>query len=121
MWSHCKSAKKDSVTIVFVINCTSASFGLFVWKFSHRRSTYKLIKKLEYFHVQDRLFAMSNKWKYTKNPYVGKKRKAWNKPTKLFPNKWISKLAKSDKGSYYNQGKWINEHNYGKGRYYNEY
>ena len=31
------------------------------------------------------------------------------------------KLAKSDQGSYYNQGKWINEHEYGKGWYYNEY
>ena len=31
------------------------------------------------------------------------------------------KLAKSDKGLYYNQGKWINEHEYGKVRYYSEY
>ena len=27
------------------------------------------------------------------------------------------KLAKSDKGSYYNQGKWVSEHEYGKGQY----
>ena len=39
---------------------------------------------------------MSDKRKYIKNPYAGKKRKAWNKPTKLFPNKWYRKLAKSD-------------------------
>ena len=31
------------------------------------------------------------------------------------------KLAKSDQGSNYNQGKWINEHECGKGWYYNEY
>ena len=56
-----------------------------------------------------------------KNLYAGKKRKAWNKPTKPFPNKWKSKLAKSNKDLYYNEEKWINEHEYGKGRYYNEY
>ena len=31
------------------------------------------------------------------------------------------KLAKLNKGSYYNLRKWINEHEYGKGRYNNEY
>ena len=56
---------------------------------------------MEYFHVQPTLFAMSDKWKYIRNPYEGKKKKAWNKLTKPFPNKWKSKLAKSDKGSYY--------------------
>ena len=40
---------------------------------------------------------MSDKRKSIKNPYAGKKRKAWNKPTKWFPNKWKSKLTKSDK------------------------
>ena len=48
-------------------------------------------------------------------------RKAQNKLTTPFPNKWTRKLAESDKGSYHYQGKWINEHEYGKGRYYNEY
>ena len=43
-----------------------------------------MIKKLEYFHVQHTLFVMSDKRKYTKNPYAGKKRKAWNKPTNRF-------------------------------------
>ena len=76
---------------------------------------------MEYSHVQLTLFAMSDKRKYIKNPYTGKKRKAWNKPVKLFPNKWKRKLAKSDKGLCYNQGKWINEHEYGKRPYYNEY
>ena len=80
-----------------------------------------MIKTLEYFHVQQILFAMNDKRKCIENPYAGKKRKAWNKRTKPFPSKWKRKLAKSDKGSYYNQGKWINEHEYGKGRYYNEY
>ena len=56
-----------------------------------------------------------------KNLYAEKKGKAWNKPTKPFPNKGKRKLSKTDKGSYYNQGKWINEHEYGKNRYYNEY
>ena len=51
----------------------------------------------------------------------GKRRQTWNKPRKQFPNKWKRKLAKSDEGSYYNQGKCINKHEYGKGRYYNEY
>ena len=60
-----------------------------------------MIKKLEYFRVQHTLFAMSDKRKDIRNPYVGKKRKAWNKPTKPFPNKWKRKLAKSGKGSYY--------------------
>ena len=44
---------------------------------------------------------MSDKRKYIKNPYAGKKRKAWNKPKKSFPNKWQRMLAKSNKGSYY--------------------
>ena len=64
---------------------------------------------------------MGNKRKYIKNLYKGKKKKAWNKPTKPFPTRWKRKLAKSDKGLYYNQGKWINEHEYGNERYYNEY
>ena len=63
---------------------------------------------------------MSDKRKCIKNPYAGKKRKAWNKLTP-FPNKWKRKFAKSDKGSYYHQGKWINVHEYRKGQYYNEY
>ena len=40
---------------------------------------------------------MSDKRKYIKNPYAGKKRKAWNKLTTPFLNKWKRKLAKSDK------------------------
>ena len=59
---------------------------------------------MEYFRVQHTLFAMSDKRKYMKNPYAEKKRKAWNKLTTPFPNKWKRKLAKSNKGSYYNQG-----------------
>ena len=62
---------------------------------------------MEYFHAQDTLFAMSDKRKYIKNTYAGKKRKAWNKEVE----------EESDKGSYYNQGKWIIEHEYGKGWY----
>ena len=38
--------------------------------------------KLECFHAQHILFAMSDKRKYIKNPYAEKKRTAWNKPTK---------------------------------------
>ena len=53
-----------------------------------------------------------------KNPYIEKKRKNWNKPTKPFPSKRKRKLAKCDKGLYYNQGKWIDEPGYGKRRYY---
>ena len=45
----------------------------------------------------------------------------WNKSAKLFPNKWKRKLAKCGKGQYYNDGKWINEHEFGKVGYYNEY
>ena len=56
--------------------------------------------------------------KYKNNPYAGKKRRTWNKPTEPFPNKWKWKLAKSDKGLNYSQGKWINEHEYRKGQYY---
>ena len=74
---------------------------------------------MECFHVQRTLFAMSDKRKYIKNPYAGKK-KALNKPTKQFPVKWKMKLAKSDQGSYYSQGRWLNEHEYGKGWYCNE-
>ena len=80
-----------------------------------------MIKKFEYFHVQHTLFSMSDKRKHIKNLYVGKKTKACNKVATPFPNKWKKKLAKSDKGSYYYRGKWINEHEYGKGPYYNEY
>ena len=53
--------------------------------------------------------------KYIKNPYAGKKRKAWNKPKKLFPNRWKKKLVISDKHLYYNQKKWINEYDQEKG------
>ena len=81
-------------------------------KIQSQKKHIKLKKKLEYFHVQHILFTMSDKRKSIKNPYAGKKRKAYNKPTKPFPNKWKRKLAKSDKGSYHNQGKWINEHEY---------
>ena len=81
----------------------------------HRRSTYKWLKNCSA-HI------ICYEWKkYIKSSYAGKRRKTWNKPTKQFPNKWKRKLAKSDEGSYYNQGKCINEHEYGKGRYYNEY
>ena len=51
--------------------------------------------------------------KYIKNSYAGKKKK--NTPTIPFPDKWKKKLAKFDKVSYCNQGKWINERKYGKG------
>ena len=70
---------------------------------------------MEYFHVQHKLFAMSDKRNCIKNPYPGKKRKTRNKSIKPFPNKWKRKLAKSDEGLYYNQGKWINEHKYANG------
>ena len=50
---------------------------------------------MEYFHGQHTLFAMSDKRKYKKSL---QRRKAWNKSTKTFPNKWKRKLAKSDKG-----------------------
>ena len=76
---------------------------------------------MEYFHVQHILLVMSDKRKYIKGFYAGKKRKAWNKPRKPFPYKWKRNLAKSYKSSYYNQRKWINEHKFGKGRCYNEY
>ena len=46
---------------------------MFFWEFSHRRNTYKWIKKLEYFHGQHTLFAMSDKRKYIKNPYKEEK------------------------------------------------
>ena len=45
----------------------------FLQKFSHRRNTCKLNKKLEYFHVQHTLCAMSDKRKSIKSPYGGKK------------------------------------------------
>ena len=64
---------------------------------------------------------MSDKRKYIKNPYAGKKRKAWDKLTTSFQNKCKRNLAKSDKGSYCYQGKLINRHKYKKGQYYNEY
>ena len=41
--------------------------------------------------------------------------------SQLFPNKQKRRLAKTNKGLYYNQGKWINEHEYGKEWYYNKY
>ena len=90
-------------------------------KFSHRRNTYKLIKKLEYFHVQYTLFGISNKVKYIKKSLNRKERKVQNRPTKPFPNKWQRKLPYSVKDLYYNQRKWINGHKYRKGQYYNEY
>ena len=71
--------------------------------------------------MQHTLFGISNKVKYIKNPYTGKKRKAQNRPTKPFPNKWQRKLPHSDKDLYYNQRKWINGHKHGKGQYCNEY
>ena len=55
-------------------------------------------KKLKYFYIQDTLLAMGDKRKHIKKLYVGKEKKAWNKPTKPSPNKWKRKLAKSNKG-----------------------
>ena len=72
---------------------------MFLWKLSQRRKTYKFIKNLEYFHVQHKLFAMSDKRNCIKNPYPGKKRKTRNKSIKPFPN---------------------NEHKYANGWYCNE-
>ena len=42
-----------------------------------------------------------NRWVIKENiqkilAYAGKKRTAWNEPTKPFPNKWNRKLAKSN-------------------------
>ena len=51
-----------------------------------------------------------------KKSLLRKEKKSLEKPTKPFPNKWKKKLAKSKKSK-----KWINEHEYEKGRYYNEY
>ena len=51
-----------------------------------------MTKKLECFHVQHTLFAMNDKRKYMKDCCSGKKRKAWNKPAKPFPNKWKRSL-----------------------------
>ena len=53
---------------------------------------------------------MNDKRKYIKNPYEGKKRNAWNKPTKSFRNKWKRGLAKSDKSSYCNHKKLVKEY-----------
>ena len=39
----------------------------------------------------------------------------------MFTDKWNKKLAKSDNGLSYSQGKCISENEYGKGRYYNKY
>ena len=77
---------RSSVTIVILINYTGVKLTLFLRKFSHRRNT-SLIKKLKYFHVLHTQFAMTDKRKFIKNPYAGKKSKVWKKPTKLFPNK----------------------------------
>ena len=60
------------------------------------RTIYKLIKTLEYFYVQHTLSAMSDKRKYMKNSYAGKK-KACNKPTKSFPN--MTKVRITTKGN----------------------
>ena len=70
---------------------------------------------MEYFHVQHTVFGINDKRKYIKNPCAGKKRKAWNKPTKPFPNKWKSKLAKSDKGLITTKGNGLINMNMEKG------
>ena len=67
-----------------------------------------MIKNFDSFHVQQKLFAMSDKRKYIKSPYARKKRKAWNKLAKLFRNRWNRRQGNC------NQGKWINEYEYGK-------
>ena len=48
------------------------------------------------------------------NPFTGKKkRKAWNKKPKTFESEKKENLAISDKGSYYNQGQWLEEYENG--------
>ena len=74
-----KNACNNNVTAIY---CTSGQFVLFLRKFSNRRNT---------------LFAMSDKRKSRK--ILTQERKE---------TKWKRKLAKSDKGSCYNQGNWIN-------------
>ena len=65
---------------------------------SHKKHI-KIDKKLGYFVAQHILFAASDKRKSKDNSYAGKKRKAWNKLIKPFPNKAKRKLAKHGKGS----------------------
>ena len=73
------------------------------------------------FSCSAHIFATCDKKKYIKKLLRRKEKKTWNKPKKSFSNKWKRKLAKSDKVSYYNQGKQVNEHDYGKEQYYNKY
>lgn len=75
---------RSSVTIVILINYTGVKLTLFLRKFSHRRNT-SLIKKLKYFHVLHTQFAMTDKRKFIKNPYAGKKKQSLEKTNKIVP------------------------------------
>ena len=55
--------------------------------------------------------------------FVGKKKRIpWNKPNAGARSASQKlKLFESDKGSFYNQANWIEEYEYNKGLYYNNY
>ena len=66
----------------------------------------------------------NGKRKYQRNSafsFKGK-RAAWNKrKVKTMAVDTQVNLAESDKGSFYNQKEWLEEHEHGKGMFYSEY
>ena len=66
----------------------------------------------------------NDKGKYQRNCVFSFKRKrtAWNKrKDKTVTLDTQVNLAESDKGFFYNQKKWLEEYEYGKGMFYSEY
>ena len=65
-----------------------------------------------------------DKWKAARDSQFVRKKKwiPWNKPIAgAMSASWKLQLFESDKGSFYNQSNWIEEYEYDKGLYYNNY
>ena len=65
-----------------------------------------------------------DKWKAARESQFARKKKRipWNKPIPgAMSASWKLQLFESDKGLFYNQANWIEEYEYGKDLYYNNY
>ena len=76
---------------------------------------------MEYFHVQRTLFVLRDKEDMQKIPKQERTEKLGINQKNRFQTIDRENSLRLTKGSYYNQGKWVNEPEYGEGLYYSEY
>ena len=67
----------------------------------------------------DKFKKISDKRKYKKDSFSGKKRKTWNRRKRTKMQVTVMEgLAATDKGSFYNQQAWLEEYTFGEGLHY---